>query len=323
MKILITGATGFIGREVLRQCPIGLEVWALCRDPSKIPPDLRDKAHWLTGSLTDTSTPFWQKPQAFDVVLHLAGSVLADSAAAFRRINTEASIDLARWVFKANPKVRFVYVSSLAAAGPSQPGVPHDESDPSRPVDDYGLSKLDAESQLAQMGMSLLCVRPPAVLGPGDLATLPLFQMAKRGLAFVRAGGPMEISWIAVTDLARGLWASVQAPAWPHSLYYLTHPQRITLTTLWQTLAEVSGRPVRIYSIPHVILRWVAALNHGLHRLFRVPLTMDRDKVIQLGYEAFTASASRAARDLGFTAEIELRDIIAQSWADYQKRGWL
>src|SRR5207302_332154 len=103
---------------------------------------------------------------------------------------------------------RVVYVSSIAAAGPSRPGQPIDERRPPAPVTDYGRSKLAGELVVRTGGVPWTTVRPPVVYGEWDRELLKVFEAARRGVAPVFRDGSQELSVIYAGDLARGLIAA-------------------------------------------------------------------------------------------------------------------
>jgi nucleoside-diphosphate-sugar epimerase len=171
MRYFITGCTGFIG---IHLCRLLLskdhEVFGLVRNPQKIPPDLRDNLRVIRGDLGIFQNSGIELPSV-DVVIHLAGVVAGRNCADYMKINFEAvqhllgALNRQKW----KPK-RFVFASSLAAAGPSLNGVALRETDEARPIDPYGIAKLKAEHLLDAQPFPTTAFRPPIVLGPGDPA---------------------------------------------------------------------------------------------------------------------------------------------------------
>ncbi len=181
-RLLITGATGFIGHAVCREAiHRGHSVLGTCRDCNKLPagivhvpiPDINETTDW-TGTLRD-----------IDIIIHLAARahIMHDTAAdplqEFRRINTAATLHLARAAAKAGVR-RFVFISSIKVNGEKTlPGQPFRETDTPHPEDPYGISKWEAEQGLMEIGkatgMQIVILRPPLVYGPdvkGNFAQL-------------------------------------------------------------------------------------------------------------------------------------------------------
>ena len=117
---------------------------------------------------------------------------------------------------------KFLFVSSLAAAGPSS-GDPLTEDEEPRPVSAYGESKLAAERAVLEFGRTrpVIVIRPPAVYGPRDRDTFMLFQSVQRRLHVIPGRGAQKVSLVHVDDLVTGICAgrALGAGPWPGLLY--------------------------------------------------------------------------------------------------------
>src|SRR5262249_46064434 len=140
------------------------------------------------------------------VVHHLAGLIRAPGMREYRRVNVEGTLHMYR-LFSDRPQAkRFVYCSSLAAAGPTAPGQVRDKEADGIPMTEYGRSKQEAEEGLGKIrGTPLTVIRPPAVYGPRDTAILMLFQIAHHGWFPVFGDKRRKISLVHVFDLVRGM----------------------------------------------------------------------------------------------------------------------
>jgi nucleoside-diphosphate-sugar epimerase len=164
--IALTGATGFIGRALLKELPQrGYRVRVLLRRPSEVPPEASSvvigdiaRPQNMTAALRDV-----------DAVIHSAGLAHAMSGQPeddYRAINTEATIALGRAAQRAGVK-RFVFLSSIRAqTGPASETVLTEDQTPA-PTDAYGRSKLEAEQGLATLAIDWVALRPVLVYGPG------------------------------------------------------------------------------------------------------------------------------------------------------------
>ncbi len=124
--------------------------------------------------------------------------------------NARATETLARAA--AGRGIRFVHVSSLAAAGPSPDAAPIDEDAPPRPVSHYGRSKLKAEQVVRALVPDAVIVRPPVVYGPRDTGVLEMFRSVARGFVARDRGRRALVQAIYVEDLAEGLLAALASP---------------------------------------------------------------------------------------------------------------
>lgn len=200
--IFLTGGTGFIGRhltEILLQN--GFKVTLLSHRRTfqgRAHPNL----HIIRGDIRYPS-PWKHILSETDCVIHAAGSVSETNLYRYIRINTEATMILARECSLHDNIRQFIFISSLSAAGPSETGKPIREFHPAEPVCEYGKSKLMAEGRLFNLSVTFpkIVIRPPAVYGPYDKAFLPVFKMARHRIRPVFQKGISEFSLIHVIDL--------------------------------------------------------------------------------------------------------------------------
>ena len=179
MKVLLTGATGFIGKAVIEGLlSDSCEVKAFVRQFSEVIPLAVEQV--IVGDLADLTLSdtscLSRNFKDIDVVVHTAARVhiMNDSSnplAKFRKVNRDATLVLARCAAEAGVK-RFIFLSSIKVngelTGPSQPFTPDDVHVPDDP---YGLSKYEAEQGLLALAqktkMDVVIIRPPLVYGPG------------------------------------------------------------------------------------------------------------------------------------------------------------
>lgn len=203
-RFAITGATGFIGRRLCRRIlREGGEVAALVRGTSAHQDIAAPGVRLVTGDLL-TGEGLREVVRGPDYVVHLAGLVKSPTEEGFRRSNEEGTRRLVAEVGAPASPPPLVLCSSLAAAGPSQPGRPRQEEDPPLPVSRYGRSKLAAEYAVRDLSdrVPATIVRPPIVYGPGDPAFVPsLLPMVRAGVVLKAGFGPRGYSLVHVDDL--------------------------------------------------------------------------------------------------------------------------
>src|SRR5262249_36025528 len=218
---------------------------------------------------------------------------------------------------------RFVFVSSLAAAGPTVPDQPIDESRPPSPVTDYGRSKLAAEELVRSGSLPWTIVRPPVVYGEWDRATLKIFRLAKRGVALVFGDGSQELSVIHAEDLARALGAAADSPATPSRPYFATHPAPPTSLHLGRSCALALGTTPRIVPVPAFIARGALWTVGSLAHLAGRATLLSADKAEEYLAAAWTCRGAALTRDTGWRAEIDLEPGLRRTAVWYHKMGWL
>lgn len=254
LKIAVTGGTGFVGRRLiaaLQQC--GHDVRALTRRPQEDSSGLT----WVSGSLEDP-VALANLAEGADALIHVAGVINADEAG-FEAGNVRGTAAVLA-AAKDQDVRRFVHVSSLAAREPQ--------------LSLYGASKARSEELVRESGLDFAIVRPPAVYGPGDMETLELFKMAKRGLILLPPKG--RLSLIHADDLAQLLITLASAKDPPP----LTEPDDgkpggWSHHELASALGDAVGRQGIAISMPRAAMRFGALLD-GLVRHDRAKLTPDR-----------------------------------------------
>lgn len=181
-RALISGATGFIGRHLVRAAVSrGYDVTCLVRATSETKRLDGLKARRICGDVTDRDS-LAAAIKGQDVVFHLAGCVKAIQPGRFYEINERGTRNIAEvCAAKTTPPILIV-VSSLAAAGPSAPRRPLREGDPPSPVSHYGRSKLAGENAARNLAdrVPTTIVRPPMVFGEGDPTSGKLYRAIAR-----------------------------------------------------------------------------------------------------------------------------------------------
>ena len=254
LTIAVTGGTGFVGGRLIAALRHGgHEVRALTRRPQ----DDSTGLAWIGGSLEDADA-LARLADGADALIHVAGVINADEAG-FEAGNVRGTASVLA-AAKAQNVRRFVHVSSLAAREPQ--------------LSRYGASKARSEALVRESGLNYAIVRPPAVYGPGDLETLELFRMAKRGLILLPPEG--RLSLIHADDLA-GLLIALAAATDPPQMVEPDDgkPGGWTHRELAAALGEAFGRKVLALSVPQAGMR-LGALLDGLIRRDGAKLTPDR-----------------------------------------------
>lgn len=267
MKVLLTGASGFVGRATeAALVAAGHQVRRVLRQGSSGDGDAF-RIYGIDGR-TDWNGAF----DDIEVVVHLAARVhqMADTAAnplsAFREVNTAGTGRLARAAAAAGVR-RLVFVSSVKAVGEATaPGERLDEQAPARPADPYGMSKHEAEQVLhqvaAETGLEIVVIRPPLVYGPGVGANFrALMRMVKKGWPLPLACIDNRRSLVSVGNLADALCRCVDHPAAAGQTYFVTDGEDVSTAELCRRIGRASGRPARLLPVPVCLLRLAGTLT--------------------------------------------------------------
>lgn len=277
MKFLVTGANGFVGREVCAEAAgrghtVRRAVRILGANGTA-----DDYAVGNIGAQTD-----WRKAlQGIDVVIHLAARVhvmresAANPLAAFREVNVQGTENLARQAAACGVK-RLVYVSSIKVNGEGTPHprllsrmasgkVAYREEDAPQPQDPYGISKLEAEQALhrvaAETGLEVVIVRPPLVYGPGVKGNFAqMMRVLRKGIPLPFASVRNQRSLIYVGNLVDALMVCAMHPAAVGKTYLVSDGEEVSTPDLLRALGEAMGRPARLFACPAGLLMGVAVL---------------------------------------------------------------
>lgn len=328
MRVLVTGATGFIGGRLAgRLAAAGHQVRALVRDPARAAPLAALGVELAPGDLGDPRS-LAAAVDGCALVVHLAGLVKALSAADFFRVNAEGTRALARACAGARPRPRLVLVSSLAAAGPS-PGRPRREEDPPAPVSRYGESKLAGEAAARELAgrLETVVLRPPAVYGPGDRELLPLlFGMARLGVILKAGWGEKRYSVLHVDDLCRAVLAAAErgkaVGRWgPEGTYFLSDGGEYRWEEIGRAAADALPARAVVVPLPELLSSAVAAAASLLSALSRRPAVLGLDKLREMRQPAWTCAIDRAVRELGFEPALPLAEGMRDAAAWWRARG--
>ncbi|GAB5348735.1 NAD-dependent epimerase/dehydratase family protein [Alteriqipengyuania sp. 357] len=264
MKIAVSGATGLVGGEVVRQLgEAGHDAVPLVRRASGIPGEV------LTGDLADGALT-GEDLAGCDAVIHLAArthvmhETASDPLAEYRRTNVKGTACLLDAAFAAGVR-RFVFMSSVKAVGEwSRPGEPLRPDSEPRPEDAYGQSKLEAEALVRERceaaGIGWTIIRPPLVHGVGVQGNLQrLVRLIERGMPLPFGAVRNARSVVSVRNLAAAAIAATHAgDAEGHVL----HIADLTVSTpeLIRELARPAGRGPRLLPVPPRLMAWAASL---------------------------------------------------------------
>lgn len=304
MRALLTGPTGFIGshlaEELLKK---GYEVSCLVRKTSDLKWIDGLDADLCYGDCLDRGSLERAVADA-DLVFHLAGLTKARSEKEFFEVNAGGTEKLLEAVASGAPSIKkFVFLSSLAAAGPSRDGTPVTEHTEPRPVSDYGRSKLEAERIVMRYSetVPVTIIRPPAVYGPRDKDFYVLHKMLSKGI--FPYWGKSHYSLVYVEDLVRGLIFAAESDKAEGKIFFISDRTPYTNLEIAKVIAEALGRrPVRV-PLPKSLMPVVANIG----KLFGANSSIiNVDKAKEISYPNWVCDPTQAEKELGFSAQIPM-----------------
>jgi len=321
--VLITGASGFIGSR-LREALLasGTDVVAIRRASSPEPTEGRSVGADYADVEALTAIMAEEKPA---YVLHLAGVTKGRTYDDFERGNVMPTRNLLKALQAGHPAVkRFVHLSSLGAYGPSAPGAPLRETDPAKPIEFYGQSKLEAEQVVAEEagGIPWTILRPAGIYGPGDVDYFNLFRSAMRGWNVYFGNRHHWVSVMYVDDCVRAIIDAARNPNTVGKGYFIAQDEPVSWQQFQEEIVDVIQRKVRTLDLPASLVSIGAFAGELAMRLDGRPRLLNRQKAKMGAQEAWTCRVDSAKADFGFQAKVGLREGVQRTHDWYTEQGW-
>lgn len=331
MKILITGASGFIGsfivEEALRR---GFETWAAVRRSSSREYLRDERIKFIELNLSSKEELVEQlRGKDFDYVVHAAGVTKCLHKEDFRRINTEGTKNLADALLELQmPLKRFVFVSSLSIFGAIREQQPYEEireSDTPQPNTEYGRSKLAAEQYLEQLGNRLpyIILRPTGVYGPREKDYFVMAKSIKQHSDFAVGYRRQDITFVYVSDVVQAIFLALDAPQVGRK-YFLSDGEVYQSTTFSNLIHDELGRPwwIRI-TAPEWVLRIITFFGEYTSRLTGKVSVLNKDKYNILRQRNWRCDIQPAIDELGYQPTVKLAEGVKRTIKWYKDNGWL
>lgn len=263
MRMLITGANGFVGRALcIHLAASSHAVCSAVRALSGLPEEV------VVGSINKNTD--WRAALAgCNAVIHLAARVHImndteqDPLALYRATNTEATLNLARQAAQSGVK-RFVFISTIKVNGEGR-DAPYREIDEPAPEDAYAISKWEAEQGLQRIaqetGLEIVILRPPLVYGPGVKANfLRLMRTVASGWPLPLGGIHNKRSLLYLGNFVDAIRLCLEHPDAAGQTFLLDDGQAVSTPELIRAVAQAMGRPARMLAVPVVALEWMGIL---------------------------------------------------------------
>ena len=331
MKILVTGASGFIGsfivEEALRQ---GMETWAAVR-PSSSRKYLQDeRIHFINLNLSSKEELISQLDgHEFDYVVHAAGATKCLHVDDFYRVNTEGTKNLADAIIALKmPIKRFVFVSSLSIFGAIREKQPYQEiteHDTTKPNTAYGKSKLKAERYLDSLGIGFpyIILRPTGVYGPREKDYFLMAKSIKQHIDFSVGFKRQDITFVYVQDVVQAVFLALNHGKNGRN-YFISYgevSQSETFSDLHHH--ELGDTWLLRIKAPIWVLRLVTFFGEYIGRMTGKMSALNNDKYNILKQRNWRCDIEPAVDELGFHPRYKLKQGVKLAVEWYKKNGWL
>jgi len=328
VKVLVTGATGFIGSHVAdKLLAKGYDVRCIARKTSNL--------RWLDGKNFEIVEASLDNPESLikavegvDYVYHVAGLTFARNYEEFLKGNRDATANLISVVEKHAPNIkRFLFVSSQTVVGPAKSLYePVDETTPRNPITSYGRSKKEAEDVVLSYKdkIPFTILRAPAVYGPRDTAIYDIFRTVKMGLGTMVGFRDKYISLIHSEDLSRGIIEAAESEKTKDEIYFVSSEEFYTWKQLINIIAEKMNKKfVLKIRLPHFIVLTVAAISEFLGKFSDKPPVFNYEKGIDFIQDYWICSTEKAKRDFGYRQMMSIEDGMQNTIEWYKQNKWL
>jgi nucleoside-diphosphate-sugar epimerase len=304
MNILVTGATGFIGRHLVGPLSKTYSVRCLVRKTSDITP-LKDLNVDITYGDLLVKESLGPALDGIDLVYHLAGEVYSRRKQDYYNGNISATQNLLD-VCKEKGAKRIIFLSSIGVFKPAAPNTLLTEESECEPITIYGKTKLNAEGLVKQCNLQWVIVRGPIIYGPHQppvVNRLFLDAFTKRKIYNVGKGDNPR-SFCFIGNLVDGLMLLANKPEANGKLYILSDHSPYAVDEIVRAISAVIGQKVRVVHLPNILGNISWQINNLMGNLFNLYfIELYAMKTMQLHWEC---DITKAKREIGYTPNVTL-----------------
>ena len=338
-RILITGASGFIGSFIVEEAlNRGFETWAAVRKSSSREFLQDERIHFIELNLSSEEQLKQQlKDIQFDYVVHAAGVTKCLHKEDFFRINTEGTKNLVRALLDLQmPLKRFVYISSLSIMGAIREEQPYKEireRDKAKPNTAYGKSKLEAEQWLVSLNKELekknekllpyVILRPTGVYGPRERDYFMMAKSIQSHIDFAVGFKQQDITFVYVTDVVQAVFLAMEKGQ-TGRCYFLSDGEVYQSSTFSDLIRKELGNPwwIRI-TAPLWLLRIITFCGEYIGHMTGKVTALNNDKYNIMKQRNWRCDINPARQELGYEPQVKLEEGVRRSIAWYKKNKWL
>jgi len=323
LKVLVTGASGFVGQHLIAELLIKkFSVKALLLPDEK---DKWDKAvEIIHGDIQHVDT-LYPAVRDIDLVFHLAAVKGAFKNAPYQDININGTKNLVEAIKKVNPNIRrLIFLSSQAAAGPCSKNKMLTENDPCNPIDNYGRSKLESEKFLVnQTDIPFTILRIAPIYGPGNSPLSGgdvLYRMTGHKIFLSISPGERYLQMIHIRDAINAIMMAQESEVTINDTYFITIPEICSWRNMGLKYLQAQNLKGIVLPVNVIALRFVV-LTIKVYRWFKGLSNQGLDEIADYFFQRYwLCSPAKAKKDFGFEAKISLDEGILELVQWYKGR---
>ncbi|MBO9660596.1 MAG: NAD(P)-dependent oxidoreductase [Chitinophagaceae bacterium] len=326
-KVLITGASGFIGFHLIEAAlEMGLDVVAAVRRNSDVRHLQVHNIQYCYPDFSDVESIKNELEKAgVNYIIHALGTTKAGSQEEYNTINAGYTYNLAKAAEALGPVFKkLVFISSLAALGPlTETTETITELTNPRPVTAYGKSKLLAEEKLASLSVPYVVLRPTAVYGPREKDIFILFRTIKRGWEPYIGKKDQQLSFVYVKDLAMiGVNALFNTAA-SRTVFNVSDGRSYSRYQLADTVKAFLRKKTTRIHLPYGMVKGLAFILEKTYRFMNAVPALNREKLNELTAINWQVNIDKAKKELGFYPAYDLEQGVHETMVWYKYNNWI
>jgi len=317
MKALITGSSGFIGSHLVTALlNRGYEVVAMIRKTSNTQWQNDHNITLISVDYSDVAS-LKRAVAGVDYIFHLGAVIEAPDWDTYYRVNTMGTYNLLTACTEINLNLKkFVFVSSIAASGPSKRGILKVESDKCCPIGYYGKSKLLAEQICNEFKnrIPIAIIRPPNVIGIRQKELNIILKLVKKNILPMLGNGDKQTSICFIQDLVEALMLVAESDQATGETYFVTSNQVYSWYEILHFIAQTLGVLPSVIKVHFPVLYIISCLSEFVAKLSHTTPIISRQRLLNVRNYYFLYSGKKIQQQLGFEPQVKfeegMREII-------------
>ncbi len=326
-KILITGASGFIGSFLVEEAlSRGYEVYAGVRKSSSKEYLQNPAIHFIELDFSSKKN-IKKELQSFDYIIHAAGLTKSCRETDFELVNYQYTVNLIEALQETNQVPdKFIFISSLAVYGPGNPNkpVPIKVNDPKKPITLYGHSKLKTEKYIQSLtSFSYLIFRPTGVYGPREKDFYVMYKTVKSGIETYIDTKQQYLTFVYVKDLTKVFFDALASDI-KQKTYFVTDLNNYTAQDLNNYVKQALKVKTITIIFPRLLIKGLAYLSEKFSCLFTgKAATLNTEKYKEIIQKNWLCDSTELVNDFDYRPKYDLESGLEESIQWYKKNKLL